>query len=149
MLQEPQIHNSEISSEILFLSSSVHVKIVGDFCLCCSIFFSSSAFPDISTIRVQFPIFTFCESARQSTDLKTWSHFPLQCMIDDHWCSTRRFKITFSSMWESWPQFLHLPYFFSFKFCISDCFLKQSRKCNFEIELQPPFEMLWNSDDKI
>ena len=59
-----------------FFSSSVHVKIVGDFCPCCSVFFSSSAFPDISTIRVQFPIFTFCESARQSTDLKTWSQFP-------------------------------------------------------------------------
>ena len=40
-------------------------------------FFSSSAFPDISTIRVQLPIFAFCESARQSTDLKTWSQFHL------------------------------------------------------------------------
>ena len=40
------------------------------------LFFLLLPFSDISTIRVQFPIFTFCESARQSTDLKTWSQFP-------------------------------------------------------------------------
>ena len=69
-----------VGDSVFFLS--VHVKIVGDFCLCCSnCFFLLLPFSDISTIRVQFPIFTFCESARQSTDLKTWSQSPFNVWL--------------------------------------------------------------------
>ena len=94
MFQKPQIHNSEISSEILFFFLSVHVKIVGDFCLCCLFFFFfclSWHFYNGSAISNLYLLW-IGSSVYWPQDLKSIPFIMYDWWSIDHWCSTKRFQ---------------------------------------------------------